>query len=560
MKGLYFNIPGALAIAANDDRLLGASGEIAHASHHGHEIVVSHRAADWPDGPILKDEKKDLTIAGSGWLLLQGKLGNLRALADGFLSATDALTADGVLLPTTSGEALRAWVNQIEAGAFVVLILRGSERWLLTDPFALHPHYHRTDDPLKEIAPAPRFLLPPPRGDARSTRGGRDSSGSRAAEEIISGFSGSHKAVDPSLFRGLERQGHLFGNYTAFRGIERLSPGMLYGPQGTLSYFDYGAAELERPAEIGPSLLASMQGVLDQLQPRPRLLPLSGGLDSRLLLILGKMDYGYTYGPRHTGDRPVARRFAGGFGEYEEFSLLDLDYPQELFTAGRHMFEGVCAKPFLELLPVYRRLHQRWGSRSPLFLDGYCGDVLQRGIYLTWGGVRGSLAKLVPYLGRRRFDPHRRLDERYPALDDPIRRLLHESFDRESRSWAVDPFRKVTLYELLFGRGARYTLNGGTILSGQYFTPLQPFLFHDAFRLLWSLDLADVTSYKALRQIWLGLPKHFSAVRTYSGFKPVWHHDIARTTMLVTKSLARKRILKTAIGYESELRAVHWHR
>ncbi|MFH1144957.1 MAG: hypothetical protein V1774_10480 [Candidatus Eisenbacteria bacterium] len=518
MKGLYLNVPDARTRAIHSDHLLGAPTALTVATHHQDEIVVNYHPLDWPAGPILRDPEHDLTLAGSGWFLLRGKPGNLRELADGFLKASDA-------------ESRRALFAEITAGAFVILILQGNERWVVTDPFGLHPHYHPAERPLSALAPAPSFLAPP----------------------IVDG------RADEVLADALDRQGHLFGNYTAYRGIQRLHPGRLQARDASESYFDYapaaGSASLDE--ETGIVLIARLREVVQAFGGRARILPLSGGLDSRLLLALGEMDYGYTFGPEDTGDRPIARPFAGHFKDYDEFSFLDLEYPRELRQGGRPLFDGVCARPFLELLPVYRRLVRRWGGGS-LFLDGYGGDVLQRGIYLTWGGVSGSLAKLVPRLGRMRFDPHRLLDRRYAALAGPARRLLHESFERESESWHLNAFRKATLFELLYGRGSRYILNGGTILSGQYFTPVQPFFVPAAFRLLWAIDPTDAASYRALRRIWRGLPRELSRLRTYSGFKPMWPHDVARTAMLVTKGLGKAGIWKRAVGYEKELPHIRW--
>ena len=533
MKGLYLNIPDARTRAAHDDNLLEVSAAIVSAVHHGDEIVVDYHAPDWPEGPLLQDRDHDLTLAASGWFLLRGRPGNLRDLAEGFLLARE-------------DEARRALLAEITAGAFVILFLHGTERWVATDPFGLHPHYHLVDAPLGMIAPSPCFLA----------RGVTPAEGAR----------------DEALSRAHEQQGHLFGNYTAYRSIQRLPPGALLGPGKDLRYFDYSppgdSARVDQ--RIGGVLVERLSHVLQQFGPRARILPLSGGLDSRLLLSVGSMDYGYTFGPRDTGDRPVARRFAGHFKDYDEFSFLDLRYPLKVRQAGRRLLDGVCAKPFLELLPAYQRLYRRWGAAGEgmggpsaaglgaLFLDGYCGDVLQRGTYLTWGGVDGSLAKLIPGLGRRGFDPHRRLDQRYAALEAPVRALLHNTFDRETAAWKLDPLRSVTLFELLYGRGSRYTLNGGTILSGQFFTPVQPFFFPEVFRSLWAIDPADATSYRAMREIWRGLPLELARVRTYSGFVPVWQHDLARATMLVTKALGKKRVWKRAVGYEGELGKVRW--
>ena len=563
MKGLYLNVPDARTLATRADRLLGAPSSVAAVEHHADVIVVNVHPLDWPDGPIFHDLDHDLTLAGAGWFIFRGRAGNLADFAEAFLRAR-------------TDEERRVMLREIAAGAFVILILQGDERWVATDPFGLHPHYHMTDDPLATIAPSPYFL----------TRGGTDAT-----------------RRDDVLSRALGLQGHLFGNYTAYHGIERLPPGTLLGPRApstgsvaevaaalaeagmlrpegarmspagaggrgrkqaattptALRYYDYAPQTGMPPVdeETGAVLLERLRHVLHGFGERPRILPLSGGLDSRLLLGLGDLDYGYTFGPPLTGDRPIARRFAHHFSDYQEFSFLDLDYPREMRQAGYLLLHGVCAQPFVELLPAYRRLFSRWGE-SGVFLDGYAGDVLQRGTLLTWGGRSGGFAKLFPRLGRRRFDPLRLLDRRYPLLEPPARALLHETFHWEMDPWEIDPFRKALLFELIHGRGARHALNGGTILSGQYFTAVQPFFIPVVFRTLWATDPRDLTSYRALSSLWRGMPRELANVRTYSGFKPVWQHDIARATMLVTKALGKMGVWKRSVGYESELKSIRW--
>ncbi len=307
----------------------------------------------------------------------------------------------------------------------------------MTDPFGLHPHYFTDGDPFSRLAPSPAYLSQ-----------GRD-----------------HDPLAASLLR---RRHHLFGSRTLYEGVERLPPGAIVTPGRTIPYFDYTATTGDLPDV--PDLLSREFAAFDGI---PTVLPLTGGLDSRLVLASVDVDYGYTFGRADTWDRPVARRFAGFLREYDEFSLLDHPYPKEIRAAVMRIFDGTCDAPFAEIVPAYQRLATNWGGGHVL-IDGYTKDVFQRATYLTHGGLRGSLAKLLPILTMRNFDPIVFLCRRHP-LPDAEFSLIREPFERFVEPLALDAARKLLLFELVHGRGSRYTLNGGTILGGQFFIPVQAF-------------------------------------------------------------------------------------
>ncbi len=508
MKGLYLNVPSARQQIQELSDLLQVPPTLATATHQGHEITVNYHPGDWPAGPLFRDASAGLTAAASGWFVYRGKLGDLEGLARSFEQARSSAERQRVLA-------------DMDAGAFVILLLAADRATLITDPFGLHPHYYCTPDPFARIAPSPHFI----RGE---------------------------QPYDERWHAALQAQDHLFGNLTAYAGIQRLEPNAILTREECTRYFTYapaGTPETEIPRV--------MHDALARFTGRRRILPISGGLDSRFLLACGEFDYGYTYGPRDTGDRPVARRFARKFTDYYEFSLLDHEYPQSLRAAATRIFDGVCARPFAELLPIYLALHRRWGPGCQFF-DGYVGDVLQRATLLTSGGLRGSLAKLFPVLTLRRFDAVRLLRRRYAHIGRQAFANLVEIYREKTGAWDLDEPRKVLLFELIYGKGARHALNGGTILSGQYFATLQPFVLPPVFRAFWGISPHDALTYRAIRRIWRTLPREFADVPTYSGFKPIWNHDRARATMLVVKGLSKVSLCRRAIAYDRERSQVRW--
>jgi hypothetical protein len=528
MKGLYVNVPGAKEAILRIDTLIGAPTRLATGGHPAFgEIVVNHHAEAWPDGPIVDDRDAGVFAAASGWLSFRGKIGALRELAQALAAAY-----------ARGPGAIDAVLAEIDAGAFVVLLAMGDDAFIITDPFGLHPHYF-ADAPFARIAPSPHFLR-------------------------------ERRAIVPEHAAMLRAKNHLFGNLTIYEGIERLEPGVVIARAGgranagasasasgassaTASrWFRYESA-LGDARELAPT----MRRALAFLAGRRTILPLSGGLDSRLLAISGDFDYGYTFGPADTGDRPIARRFASRFREYVEFSLLDLAYPNAHREAGAMIFDGVCEKPFLEILSVYRSLHERWGGGG-FFLDGYLGDVLQRGTYLTYGGLVGSIAKLLPWITLRGLDGVSLLRRRHAALSPAGFRIVADLYKRSVGTMDLDEAHRTLLFEVLYGRGARYSINGGTVLSGQYWTPVQAFFLPPVFRLLFGQRMDDALFYRTVRAAWSAVPREAADVPTYSGFRPRWNAHRSRATMLVVKGLGKARLYKRAVSYESELPRIRW--
>jgi hypothetical protein len=529
MKGLYLNVAGATEGIQRIGALVGAPTRLATGAHPAfRDVVVDYHADAWPEGPIVNDRDGRLFAAASGWMSFRGEIGALAAFARAFAAAHGHAHAHGpgaaIGTPATDSMAtIESVLAEVDAGAFVILLAAGDDAFIITDPFGLHPHYF-ADDPFARIAPSPHFLK-------------------------------EGRAIVPEHATILRAKNHLFGNLTIYEGIERLEPGVAIARAPSTRdsrYFRYESARSD-VRELAPT----MRRALAFLAGRRTIVPLSGGLDSRLLAHSGDFDYGYTFGPAATGDRPIARRFASRFREYAEFSLLDLTYPSAHREAGAIIFDGVCEKPFLEILSVYRSLHERWGGGC-FFLDGYLGDVLQRGTYLTYGGVLGSMAKLLPWITLRNLDGIELLRRRHAAIPPGAFRIVADLYERTVGEMDLDEAHRVLLFEILYGRGARYSINGGTVLSGQYWTPVQAFFLPQVFRLLFGQRMEDALFYRTVRAAWSAVPREVTDVPTYSGFRPHWNAHRSRATMLVVKGLAKAGLYKRAVSYESELPRIRW--
>lgn len=508
MKGLFLNIPNAIKEIQTFDMTIGTESTISHIRIEDHEIVASNSSTDWPEGCIYQDSTQALTLVAAGWLFFRGKLGNLTELA----AAISNTSTDGQI---------DSLLSEIDAGAFILFIARGTHYSIVTDPFGLHPHYCLDGSPLNGMAPSPMFLS-----------------------------SGLHS--DPAQVSILAKMNYLFGNYTAYARIKRLDPGSVNIGSRYRRYFDYIPQEVDEG-----EIITALRKSLLLFQGRKRILPISGGLDSRLILACGEYDYGYTFGPKETGDRPIARRFAGKFQDYTEFSLLGLQYDEKARAIGLKMFDGICKKPFVELLVVYRFLFNRWG-KDCLFFDGYIGDVFTRGSYLKYGGIRGSIEKLFPLVTQARFDALRMLRKRYAKLNDREFGLLKDIFDDKVGHLNLSEPRKALLFEILYGRASRYAINGGSILSRQYFTSIQPFMIPAVFRKVFGIDPYEAMSYLTVPKLWRHLNDPLMQTMTYSGFKPMWNPHLSRLAVLVTKGLGRFNVIKKSVQFDRELQHVRW--
>lgn len=509
MKGLYLNIPNAAALIQCVDHLLGVETCVASAFHGAAgEVVISHHPADWPDGPVFSDPSRELLGASSGWLSFRGKAGDLRALV---LALSNAVTDE---------EKSRV-LEDVDGGSFVLLLAQGSHFRIISDPFGLHPHYVRRAPGPVRLAPSPFFLK-----------------GAAAADQ------------DQLLI--LDRMNHLVGDSTAYPDVTRVPPGAIVDRDRAHFYFDYTPTVFE-PREI----VKDLGSIARSFEGRRRVLPLSGGLDSRLLLATGTFECGFTFGPQDRGDRPIARRFADRFDQgYDEFSLLDLEYPGRLAVAAKVIFDGTCARPFRELLSVFARLVENWGGDS-IFFDGYLGDVLTRWSWLNVPTLRDQILRSLPGLRIAKARDIELLRQRYAEVPPDSYRKVLDAYSQMPVGRHLDPLRRMVLFEILYGRGARYIINGNGIMAGQFFTSVQPFFFPRVFRRLFAMTPRAGLGFDGLRELWALLPSDLSHARNLEGYAPAWPAEISRVVWFVNTVL-RKLAPRAVRDYGDELRQVRW--
>lgn len=509
MKGIFVNIDDSDRAATLQADSIGTFTDTASVvTELGNRIFVNGHTENWPQGMIVSDPDRGWVAVGCGYFSYKGILGDLRGFSEAFFREDSPVCR------------MRACQN-ISSGSFLLYLEFQGRCYFITDPFGLSPHYIKADSKPLRVAPSPFFL----------------------------GLS----SEDPILSSILRKKRHLFGNYTAFTDVSRLDVGaIMAGSNVEGHYFDYLCGS-GRVQDISQMMSSSMS----MFDKRSTLLPLSGGLDSRFMLSINKMDYGYTYGPSDTGDRPIARRFRDHFREYEELSLLDLDYPKVVKDVGEQMMAGVVGRPLCELLVLYKRFFDRWG-RGLVFVDGYLADTLQRGTYFTLDGPAGALYRLMPQLLFRNLSAEDLLRRRYQALDDFEIDFLLKEFREQTRRFDCDDWKKVFLFEVLYARGSRFIVHGGSVFASQFFTPVQPFFFYDVFRLFLSLDVQRMPTYEFLRPIWNDLSVDLKSTPTLDFYRPSWNASINRFVHVFAKLIERVRFSNRVFSYKDELPKIVW--
>lgn len=507
MKGLYVNVAGAEEFARRTNELLGLKTPILRLRAGTDDVVLSYHGTSFPDGPVYRSPDGKVVAVCAGWFAYRGRLGALPEFVESFLAASD--------------EGRNVVLRDVKVGAYLIAIWVGDEVTFIPDPWGLYPHFQRRDAGRWRVAPNAKVLAD-------------------GAPE------------DPFRASILDKANLLFGNLSPWPGIERFEPGTIRTANSATCYHHYFAPETD-----GAQAYEALRTALASIPGRPRILPLSGGLDSRLLLAVGDYDYGYTFGPAETGDRLVARNFRSDFKDYFEFSLLDMNYKREYLEASDRIFAGWCRKPFKELFAVYRLLADRWGEGGFLY-DGYPADGFTRGTWLKRKGLGGQIEKVFPRLAVRGFTAIDFLRKKYSSLNAAQFELLKQTYEAVSSGWRADEGHRAIMFQILYSHGARYAISGSTIMSREFFNPVHPFMMNEPFNALFPIPIPQQLAFTPVRKIWRQAPRKYATIPAASGLKPLWPATACRLRFLVSKSLAKKGLWRRGICYDHELPKVRW--
>ncbi|QYJ74034.1 hypothetical protein [Shewanella sp. FJAT-52076] len=435
--------------------------------------TLVYNPREWTEIPIVKFP--GFTLVVSGWFIFKGQLNAVHALADSLLS---------------QGEAA---LTHIDMGAFLLLWQHGDEVKFVTDRFGLHPHFIDKASTSLRLAPSVKAL-----------------------------FTESHPQ-DPLLAEVLAKRQHLFGNFTLYKGIERLEPGAVTTIQhidelvasntGVKFYHQFDAAQV--PIED----LHTLVGKIASCWPKSeRLAPISAGLDSRFLLAHAEFGNGFTYGPEGAPERNVGESFSHLYENYLGYDYLTPTSTDLMTSAAEEICFGQM-EPVKRLIGNYLYIASQF-ENAKVFFDGYLGDTLQRGTYINFKGPLGEFFKLFPWIYRLGFSAAWLLRKRYANLSEAAFELLLADFSARTRDLPLDDYQKLTWYEFIYGRGSRYIVGGSNLMVSQLFTSVCFFTHNQVFDSLITQDFTKAVSYRLLKPLWQRAPDKFRQTATESGYSP----------------------------------------
>jgi hypothetical protein len=468
MKGLYLGcdssaIPVSLGEFSNLQESISLPNVLPLA---GEMILLKNRDYSC----IQHDDSNGFYLSICGWFLYQDQLNNI-----------DGLFHD---LKQQGSSAL----NNITDGVFIAIFFYPDGFFIFNDPMGLSNHYYSIVDNSVVVAPSVHVL-----GKCNLALEKND---------LMTSF--------------LNKRGHLFGSNTIYSNVFRMEPGSILDNNGQSKiYFDLVAVSPVAVEEI-PSYMANL---INLFPVEKRHLPISGGLDSRLMLSAGQFEFGYCYGPENSGDRPIARHFAAEFTTFNEF---DFSAPQKNGNEAL-VYQEILEAPteFVknEFLASYRYSSNLSGKSNVIF-DGFLGDVLQRGVYLHLGGLLGELYRFFPLLySLKKLDAHFLMKRRYNNINDEEFQLLFSDFCLRTENLALDDYAKITYYEFMWGRGARFINNGALILNGQFGAIVPLFANPVIFTTLIRESFSATVRFNTVSKIWRLVDEKFKKTKFENGYK-----------------------------------------
>ncbi len=469
MRGIYLNTQ--IKAVEQSIAFFAPYNEHLTDSCFGHDIDLVYAKGEWQEKPVvaLGSEFGDAKVYCAGWFIYNNQRNNLKALAQDY-------ARDG-----------KQVFDKITLGVFVFVHIDESDVTVICDVYGVSTHYLRNNRNKLEVAPSVKAFTDP--GE-----------------------------VNPLLSEMLNSQRHLVGNYTVYDDISRIDPGSVVNGKGNIDHYHVTNFNVEQKEQLA-KIPQYFKSVVECWPTSNRTLPISGGLDSRLILTNSEFDYGYTYGPEGSGDRPVARQYADCFNRYEEFEFTAPGLSEQEKPVQDEMFFG--ASTWVgQLLSTYQYTRDNAKGAHALF-DGYIGDVLQRGNYLKFTGPKGSLLKLFPWFYRMGFSAKFILRNRYKALSEATFALLMADFEKRTRQLPASTYQKVIYYELLYGRGGRFAINGGMITAGQFYSTVPVFLVSPVFEMFLSQNFVDTVQYKLISKIWRDTAPRFSKAASEAGVGPM---------------------------------------
>ncbi len=294
--------------------------------------------------------------------------------------------------------------------------------------------------------------------------------------------------------------GYVAGRRTLYEGLSQVRPGeaVHWDTAGTMRRkrafvysSDTSATDQGDPATaLTEAIDAAIDRVIEAAAGAPVWVPLSGGLDSRL--VLAKLAargcpnlHSFSYGPRGNADAMVARDIAARLDVPWRFIATPAKDVREFFAGATRrdywaFADGLCATPNnQDLLPLIRLRKSGALSDDAMIVNGQTGDFISGGHVpdVLFDNPTPVDALIERIIGRHHALWHSLLtDEHRRTLHAHVRDVLDLDTDGNA---LLDPRDAIVLWERYEyeGRQAAYIVNGQRI--------------YDFLGLRWALPLWD---------------------------------------------------------------------
>lgn len=360
--------------------------------------------------------------------------------------------------------------------------------------------------------------------------------------------------------------GYVSGSYTLFQGLRQLQAGeSLYWDAATgrvevQRYYTYlptafhdGAAD-ELVNRLGGIVDRTIERVIGAANGTPIWVPLSGGLDSRLVLCkLVERGYdnlhSFSYGPPGNDDAKVARRVAGRLNVPWQFLPSRRADMRRFFASNRRRdywryASGLCSIPNpQDILPLMRLMGEGRLREDDFVVNGQTGDFISGGhIPSRLLEANAGMDDLIEAIIDKHYSLWRSLKTPENLARIEARILGDLDLERDANLTARELAAHYERWEY-HERQAKYIVNGQRI--------------YDFLGLNWALPWWD----REYVEFWQNLPASTKAGQAfylrylddydYKGlfreFKPhVWHWP-----GLTKVVLPMARLIRLALGYET---------
>lgn len=435
------------------------------------EGCVYYDSSDWLDEPHNNSNKSEIII--SGWFVNDKyERNNLKWLQ----KCLD------------EGEEFTTISKKIISGMFICLYYDkdvGNVK-VFTDPFSLSPHYYNISDGSLHISPCAAIFSQPK---------------NKSIEEI------------------LLAQGHLFGNYTIYENVYRFIPGdIIEIVNSDIKVSNYG---YEINAVDNIDVIQEARALLSATPSELQSIALSAGFDSRFILTISDPKFAYTWGPENSADVQNGKKLAAFRNIiFESFRFKSNSVTETDKSICNQLFSGSVRAYNPQFFSNYRHAASL-SVKNTIALDGYLGDVLQRGVYMSFGGKLGEFYKLFPFLTPLLLKPEYLLRKRYRKLsDEQFNYVLEDFHNKTSKINGIDPLQKVTYYEFIYGRGLRFITSGALVMNLCFKTTIPLFASRNIFNYFINKKAADILTYKTFHEVWKNQDAFYRNMKSEGAYSP----------------------------------------